>query len=98
MAKKKKSVKKKPIKKSKEEIHAEQLQHMKDRYGTNSMWGNANLYLTHDEVENYFGPQCEDYNPQCGCCKAWLEWHETGRVNIIFEREDFVRLMGSGEI
>lgn len=98
MAKKKKSVKKKAVKKSKEEIHAENLQYMKERYGTSSNWGEAKLYLTHDEVKDYFGEECEEYHPLCGCCKAWLEWQTTGKVTILFEREDFVRLMGSGEL
>ena len=87
MAKKKKSTK------SKKKIHDENLKQMISRYGTNSMWGEAELYLTYDEVEKYYGKECEEYEPLCGCCKAWVEWQQKGKVTVMFEREKFVKLM-----
>lgn len=70
------------------------LAHMRERYGTQSNWARAEVYMTAHEVEEFFGRQCEDFDPGCGTCKAWLEWNETGKVTLDWiERDDLLKLM-----
>lgn len=70
------------------------LANMRERFGTQSNWVRAEVYMTAHEVEEFFGPQCDEYEPYCGCCKAWLEWNETGKVTVTWiERHELLKLM-----
>ena len=93
MAKKKK--KKSEAKKPSQE---EQYNYMISRYGTQAKWGDAVLYLTYDEMVEYFGEQCKEYNPQCANCTNWVQWNKTGTANLSFERDLFVSLMKEGKL
>ncbi len=94
MAKKKKAIKAKPKKMTSQE----QYNHMITRWGTQAKWGDAEVYLTADEMEDYFGPVCEEFNPYCGNCKAWLEWNSTGKTTVSFERDKFVEFLLQGKL
>jgi hypothetical protein len=45
------------------------------------------VYLTATEVTEFFGKRCDDYEPLCACCKAWIEWQETGMVTFTIGRK-----------
>lgn len=98
MAKKKKTTKKAIKTKAKKLTPQEQHDYMLSRWGTQANWGDAELYLTSDEMEEYFGPACEEFEPYCGNCKAWLEWNSTGKTTISFERDKFVNLLREGKL
>jgi len=34
-----------------------------------------------DMVESHFGERCEEYDPDCACCRAW-RWIEVVRVVV----------------
>jgi hypothetical protein len=95
MAKKKKA-KSKP--KPKKLTPQEQYDYMISRWGTSAKWGDAQVHLTSDEMEEYFGTVCEEFNPYCGNCKAWLEWNGTGKATVSFERDKFVKLLLEGKM
>lgn len=69
------------------------LNNMRERYGFQTNWATANVYLTAREVEAYFGKRCKEYEPLCGCCEAWLEWNKTGKVTLTLERDEVLKLM-----
>lgn len=33
----------------------------------------------HIKTEDYWGPECPDYEPGCACCAAWKLLRSTGR-------------------
>lgn len=90
--------KKKKIAKSKKMTAQEQYDYMISRWGTNAKLGEAKLHLTADEMEKYFGPRCEEFDPYCGNCTAWLEWNSNGKTSILFDRDKFVKLLSEGKI
>jgi hypothetical protein len=70
----------------------EQREHMISRYGTHCLWVDVTLHLTHQEMFDYFGPECDEYEPLCTCCTEWKRWHKTGTATIMFERDELVKL------
>jgi len=91
--------KKKKAKKAKTKIVWDQqqcLDNMRSRYGTQTNWADVEVYMTAHEVEAYFGPRCEDYEPLCGCCDAWLQWQRTGKVKITITREEALKAIKDG--
>lgn len=89
MAKKKKSNKK--VKLSADQ----QLDHLKQRFGSSVNWVEVTLPMTFDEVNSYFGPECKEYNHLCGCCLAWSQWHRTNKVTVIIERNNIIKALNS---
>jgi len=86
MPKKKKIVKMSP---------EQQLEALEKRYGTSLFWVDVTIAMTHQEVENYFGPKCKEYEPTCGCCKAWVEWQtQQQKVTVSLERNNIIKLLG----
>jgi hypothetical protein len=71
----------------------EQLEALKKRFGTNGEYIEVTLPMTYSEVEKYFGKQCDDYEPLCGCCAAWIQWHKTNKVTVTLERRDIIKLL-----
>jgi len=73
----------------------QQLQDLETRFGTSANIVYVTLHMTHYEVEQYFGPQCEDYEPLCGCCRAWIEWHTNHqhKVTVSIDRKDIIKLL-----
>ena len=87
---------KKKTKKKKVKIWTpeEQMDALKARYGHNSNWVEVNLPLTYGEVTSYFGPECKDYEPTCGCCRAWVEWHtKSQKVTVTLERHQIIKAL-----
>ena len=66
--------------------------------GTQAIEGSAEIYLTHYEMEKIFGVRCNDYEPSCACCKAWLSWDENGKATVNFDRAKLVALILGGRI
>lgn len=69
------------------------LTHMRTKYGSQMDIVSATIYLTSYEVETYFGQKCDQYDPYCPVCKAWLQWNTTGTVTIELDRSDIMRLL-----
>ena len=72
---------------------AEMYDQMILKRGTQAIEGSAEIYLTHYEMEKLFGARCDDYEPGCACCKAWLSWDSTGKATVTFDRNMLVALM-----
>lgn len=92
--------KKKVIKKPKHRILTpeEHYHHMITRWGTQAKWGDAVVYLTYYEMVEYFGEQCEEFNPSCANCTNWVQWNKTGTANISFERDKFMKHVLEGDL
>ena len=69
------------------------LRLMKERYGTQTSWVSAEIYLTAPEMEEVFGPRCEEYEPLCACCSAWNQWNRTGKVTVDLERDEVLKIL-----
>lgn len=69
------------------------LKIMRERYGTQTNWVSAEIYLTSHEMEEVFGPRCEEYEPLCACCSAWLQWNRTGKATVELERDEVLKLI-----
>jgi len=71
-----------------------QLELLKKRYGDSLNDVDVTLPMTYNEVLNYFGKQCEEFNPQCGCCRAWVQWNTTGqKVTISLDRDVVLKVL-----
>ena len=66
--------------------------------GTQATSVSAEVHLTHYEMEKIFGPRCNDYDPRCSSCNAWLNWDSTGKATLTFGRNELVTLMLKGKI
>lgn len=77
--------------KSKAIDYKEQKDYMLKKYGTSSNWVDVSMHLTYQEMIDYFGPQCEEYEPTCPNCENWVSWQKTGKAVIIFEREELIQ-------
>lgn len=75
------------------ELLADYKAQMIQRYGTQVNWVEVEMHLTYDEMVKYFGEQCEEYEPLCANCSNWVSWHKTGKANILFERDDLLKIM-----
>ena len=75
--------------------YEQQLQDLETRFGTSANIVYVTLHMTYHEVEQNFGPQCEDYEPLCGCCRAWVEWHTNHqhKVTVSIDRKDIIKLL-----
>lgn len=71
----------------------DQLKNLRDYLGSSMDYVDIVLPMTYSEVENYFGPQCEDYEPLCACCCAWIEWQKTKKVTVSINREKIIELL-----
>lgn len=80
-------------KKTKLLSNKKQLEDLQKRFGSNGNWVQVNLPMTFNEVESYFGKECEEYNHLCGCCQAWSEWHKTHRVTVNLERKEIIQVL-----
>lgn len=83
--------KKKKIKNKKLSLK-EQEKAMISRYGHSAKWVDVQMHLTHQEMLDYFGPQCEEFEPLCANCTNWVMWHKTGKAEVMFERDELVKL------
>ena len=94
---KKKQQEKKPIKKQKLISPKAQKETLIGRYGTNANWVDVTLPMTYDEMNEHFGSMCEDFEPLCVCCRAWVQWHTSEqRVTVSLEREAIIKAMNYG--
>lgn len=73
--------------------HEANVKRMVERYGTNCKWVDVEIHLTYDEMIEYFGEQCEEYEPLCSCCSNWLKWHKTGKAELVFERDELLKII-----
>lgn len=73
----------------------EQLANLRKRFGTNSDYVEVTLYMTFSEMKKFFGKQCDEYEPSCACCSAWLEWHKTQKATVVLERTDIIKLLNT---
>lgn len=71
----------------------EQLKSLKETFGTNMNYVDVVIPVTYSEVEQYYGKQCEEYEPLCACCNAWLEWQKSKKVTFTFSREELLNLL-----
>lgn len=71
----------------------EQYQQMLKTYGTDCTWVDVRLHLTHQEMLDLAGPECEQYEPKCNVCSEWLSWHKTGTATFMLEREALIKLL-----
>jgi hypothetical protein len=85
--------KKKPTKKSDALNHEKNLKHMIERHGTRCNWVEVEMHLTYDEMIDHFGEQCEEYEPLCACCSSWVKWHKQGKADVLFERDELLKIM-----
>jgi len=69
----------------------QQTKFLKKRFGTNVNYVEATVPMAAFEVEEIFGKMCEEYEPLCGCCSAWLEWNKTGKVTVTLERNEIIK-------
>lgn len=46
-------------------------------------------------VESHFGPRCDEYDPDCACCRAW-RWLDTVRLVVGPEMAATPTVMGAG--
>lgn len=88
-----KKVKTKTKPKDPKSNHEFNLKRMIERYGTSCRWVDVEMYLTYDEMIEYFGEQCEEYEPLCCNCSSWVNWHKTGKAEISFERDEILKIM-----
>ena len=86
---------KKKSKKSKKSTQKEQLEWLQKRFGTEGGWIEVTLPMTSNEMTKYFGKQCEDYEPLCGCCSGWMEWQKTGKATVLLERKEIIKLLNA---
>jgi len=71
----------------------EQKKDMIKRYGHSCNWVNVQMHLTYNEMMEYFGSQCEEFEPLCANCSNWVMWHKTGKAEISFEREEILSIL-----
>lgn len=76
----------------------EMYDQMISKRGTQAIEGSAEIYLTHHEMEKIFGSRCNDYEPSCACCKAWLGWDSNGKATVNFDRNKLVMFILEGKI
>jgi hypothetical protein len=81
-------------KKSKPVSSATQTKLLKEKYGTSMNWVDVTLPMTYHEMEEHFGPMCEEFEPLCACCRAWVQWHTSEqRVTVSLERNAVLKIM-----
>lgn len=57
------------------------------------LWVRVRCPLTREEITREFGPRCSEFNPKCGCCRAWQD-HSNGRpIEVLVERDRLVAAM-----
>lgn len=86
----------KPKSSSREDLrlnHEANLKQMIERYGSSCLWVSVEMYLTYDEMIEYFGEMCEEYEPLCANCSNWLSWHKTGKAELLFERDKLLKIL-----
>lgn len=71
----------------------EETKRLRKRFGTSSDWVDVTLPLTNSEMLKIFGERCEEFEPYCMNCSAWLEWNRTGKATVSVERTDVVKLL-----
>lgn len=74
----------------------EQEDYMIQRYGTSCKWVDVSIHLTYQEMIDYFGPQCDEYEPLCANCTNWVSWQKTGKAIVAFEREELINHLKIG--
>jgi hypothetical protein len=55
--------------------------------------------LTEEEMDEYIGTECEEYQEGCPICDTWIEWEEyDGVVSVMVDKDKLVNwiLMGEG--
>lgn len=73
--------------------HKSNYKHMVERYGHSCKWVDVQIHLTYDEMVQFFGEQCDEYEPLCGTCSNWVMWNKTGKAELSFEREELINLL-----
>lgn len=81
--------------KKKKFSHKDYEKNMIERYGNQAKWVHVEMYLTYDEMMDYFGEQCEEYEPLCANCSNWVSWHKTGKAELLFERDEILKILRS---
>jgi len=71
----------------------QQYKNMITRFGTDCLHVDVNIAMTFSEMKKTFGKQCEEYEPCCVCCRAWLEWNTKGKVTVVVDRADIIKLL-----
>lgn len=71
----------------------QQLVWLKNKFGTSMNDVDVTIPMTYSEVESFFGPQCDEYEPLCGCCSAWMEWSKTNKVTVSINRQQVIDLL-----
>lgn len=57
-------------------------------------WIEITMPLSFDEVNSFFGPKCETYNPSCACCIAWKDFYENHQmVTVVITRQDVINAL-----
>jgi predicted Rdx family selenoprotein len=80
-------------KKAKAFSPAEQKKKMIEKYGTQCHWVDVPVYLTYQEMLDFFGEPCKEHEPLCAVCSAWLMWNKTGKAEISIERDEIIKIM-----
>ena len=72
----------------------QQLDALKVAYGTSLEWVYVTIPMTYNQVKDYFGPQCEEHDPLCACCRAWVEWNTNEKkVTVSLKRDEIIDLL-----
>jgi len=71
----------------------QQYEQMVARYGYSVKWVDVEMYLTYDEMMEYFGRQCKEYEPNCSNCTNWVLWNKTGKAVVSFERDELLKIL-----
>jgi len=79
--------------KKKKQVKPDYYKSMIDRYGHSCKWVDVQMHLTYDEMVEYFGEQCEEYEPLCANCSNWVMWNKTGKAEVSFERDELIKIL-----
>ena len=72
----------------------QQLFALKKKFGTNLHWVKLEVPMIYDEVEKYFGKECEEYEYLCPVCNAWKDFHSNNQVVTVYlERNDILKCL-----
>lgn len=63
------------------------------RYGTQCGFVEVEMHVTHAEMLEYTGEECEDFHHLCPSCQNWALWHRTGKCSVVFTRDQIIGLM-----
>jgi hypothetical protein len=77
----------------KKSIQENQLKILTENFGKKINYVDIEIYATHNELEDIFGPECERFDPLCICCSAHLQWQKTNKITVTLERDKILSML-----